>query len=137
MARLKRSSAVLEKATLRIAGMGSISPTPAFAHDLNLTEYNTRIQALQTQLTSYNAMLSKLDGMAEQLKQMEQELSNYSERMLMSVATQYGKSSVEYMQAGGSMRKRSSRHSSNSTSVPTVDSLTKLTSPNGKGAIVN
>lgn len=54
MARLKRSSMVLDKATLRISGMRSISETLEFSDSLNLAEYEKRIQTLQTKLLSYN-----------------------------------------------------------------------------------
>jgi hypothetical protein len=42
--------------------------------------------------------------------------------MLMSVATRYGKSSLQYMQAGGQLRQRSTR--STSTSTPAIASVT-------------
>lgn len=41
------------------------------------------------------------EGLAGKVELLEQELSSYSEKMLMSVATRYGKNSLQYMQAGG------------------------------------
>lgn len=109
MARLKRSSPTLEKALRRVAGMRSISPTLEFGDGLSLTEYDSRIQTLQTQLSNYNTLLSTLDEMAGRLSLIEAELRSYSEKMLMSVATRYGKDSLEYVQAGGKQRKSSRR----------------------------
>ncbi|GAX39257.1 hypothetical protein NIES4075_02080 [Tolypothrix sp. NIES-4075] len=109
MARLKRSSIVLDKATLRISGMRSISETLEFGDGLSLAEYERRIQTLQMKLSSYNTMLSTLDEAVGQIELLEEELRNYSEKMLMSVATRYGKNSLQYMQAGGKPRKSSKR----------------------------
>lgn len=112
MARLKRSSPTLQKALRRLAGMRSISPTLDFGNGLNLTDYDSRIQTLQTQLSTYNTLLSTLDEMAGRLSLIEAELRSYSEKMLMSVATRYGKDSLEYIQAGGKQRKNALLRSS-------------------------
>ncbi|MDX2216842.1 MAG: hypothetical protein SFY66_26485 [Oculatellaceae cyanobacterium bins.114] len=137
MARLKRNSAVLDKALLRMAGMRSIHETLEFGNGLSLVEYDTHIQALQTQLLSYNTMLSTLDEMAGRLGLMEQELRSYSEKMLMSVATRYGKDSLQYMQAGGKARKRLTRSTSSLAASPAMTpTVTTSTTTNGNGASV-
>jgi hypothetical protein len=132
MARLKRSSPVLEKAARRMAGMRSISDTLEFGDGLSLAEYNVRLQTLQTQLSSYNTMLSGLDEMKGRIALLEQELGSYSERMLMSVASRYGKDSLQYMQAGGKPRKRTVRQSSSAISTPTIAPVTS-SQMNGNG----
>ncbi|MFN6566590.1 hypothetical protein [Dendronalium sp. ChiSLP03b] len=132
MARLKRSSPTLEKALRRIAGMRSISSTLDFGNGLNLTDYDSRIQILQTQLSTYNTLLSTLDEMAGRLSLTEEELNSYSEKMLMSVATHYGKHSLQYVQAGGKPRQKSSRRSSNSQS-PSESTATLLNGANKNG----
>lgn len=132
MARLKRSSPTLEKALRRIAGMRSISPTLEFGNGLNLTDYDSRIQNLQTQLSTYNTLLSSIDEMAGRLSLIEQELGGYSEKMLMSVATHYGKDSLQYVQAGGKSRKKLSRRSSN-TQSPSKSTATILNGANNNG----
>ncbi|MCC5662763.1 hypothetical protein LC653_02150 [Nostoc sp. CHAB 5784] len=129
MARLKRSSPTLEKALRRIAGMRSISPTLEFGNGLNLTDYDSRIQTLQTQLSTYNTLLSSIDEMAGRLSLIEEELGGYSEKMLMSVATHYGKNSLQYVQAGGKSRKKLSRRSSN-TQSPSESTATILNGAN-------
>lgn len=132
MARLKRSSTTLEKALRRIAGMRAISPTLEFGNGLSVTDYNSRIQNLQTQLSAHNTLLSTLDEMAGRLSLNEEELRSYSERMLMSVATRYGKDSLQYIQAGGKPRQKSSRRSSNSQS-PSESTVTTMNGANNNG----
>ncbi|WP_373526491.1 hypothetical protein [Nostoc sp.] len=130
MARLKRSSTVLNKATRRIAGMRAISETLEFSNILSLTEYEKRIQTLQANLSSYNTMLSTLDEVVGQIQLLEQDLSNYSENMLMSVRTRYGKNSLQYVQAGGKRRQSNKRAS---TTQPT----TTMIIPNVDKAMTN
>ena len=131
MARLKRSSPTLEKALRRIAGMRSISLTLEFGNGLSLTNYDSRIQTLQTQLSTYT-LLSSIDEMAGRLSLIEEELRGYSEKMLMSVATHYGKDSLQYIQAGGKPRKKLSRRSSN-TQSPSESIATILNGANNNG----
>jgi hypothetical protein len=131
MARLKRSSPTLEKAQRRIAGMRSISPTLEFGNGLSLADYDSRIQALQTQLSTYNTLLSTLDEMAGRLSLTEAALRGYSEKMLMSVAAYYGRDSLEYVQAGGKQRKNSSRR------LSTIQSTTESTATSLNGASNN
>ncbi|MBD2464479.1 hypothetical protein H6G89_26080 [Oscillatoria sp. FACHB-1407] len=136
MPRPKRGSVVLNKAIRRAAGMRSISETLQFGDGLSLIEYDDRIQTLQMQLSSYNTMLSKLDEMAGHIGLLEQDLGSYSEKMLMSVATRYGKDSLQYMQAGGKVRKRSTR----SASTPAIASgvaTSAATNGNGTQAAVS
>jgi hypothetical protein len=132
MARLKRSSPTLEKALRRIAGMRSVSPTLEFGNGLSLTNYDSRIQTLQTQLSTYNTLLSSIDEMAGRLSLIEEELRGYSEKMLMSVATHYGKDSLQYIQAGGKPRKKLSRRSSN-TQSPSESIAATLNGVNNNG----
>lgn len=134
MARPKRGSAVLDSATRRNAGMRSISPMLEFGNGLSLTEYDARIQTLQAQLSSYNTMLSTLDEMAGRITLLEQDLRSYSERMLMSVATRYGKDSLQYVQAGGTLRKRTNRQSvSPSAIASTASAMSTSATTNGNG----
>jgi len=137
MARLKRGSVTLDKAMRRIAGMRSINGLVRFSDGLSLAEYDTRIQALQSQLSSYNTLLSGLDEMAGRITLMEQELGIYSEKMLMGVATRYGKDSLEYMQAGGTQRRRTLRRPSDATPADTIAPVPNTAAAtNGNGAPV-
>ncbi|BAY24778.1 hypothetical protein NIES2100_45750 [Calothrix sp. NIES-2100] len=132
MARLKRNSPTLEKALRRIAGMRWINPTLDFGKGLNVTEYDSRIQSLQNELSSYNNLISTLDEKAIRISQIEEELNRYSEKMLMSVATNYGRDSLEYMQAGGKPRKSSSPRSQNSQPA-SENTVTALNDANNNG----
>ncbi|MEH1908037.1 MAG: hypothetical protein V7L05_20850 [Nostoc sp.] len=122
MARLKRSSTALDKGTRRIAGMRSISETLEFGNGLSLVEYERRIQTLQTKLSSYNTMLSSVDEAMGQIELLEQDLISYSEKMLMSVRTHYGKNSLQYMQAGGKPRQSHKRPALNAALTTDSDS---------------
>ncbi|MBX9255360.1 hypothetical protein H1Q63_15665 [Desmonostoc muscorum CCALA 125] len=132
MARLKRSSQVLDKATRRIAGMQSISETLEFGDGLSVAEYEKRIQTLQTKLSSYNKMLSTLDEAAGQIELLEEDLSSYSERMLMSVRTRYGKNSLQYVQAGGKRRQSNKRASATAPTTTAIAPNVEKATTNGK-----
>lgn len=136
MPRLKRGSAVLNKAMRRIAGTRSISETLDFGNGLSVVEYDAHIQTLQTHLNDYNTMLSTLDEMAGKIELLEQDLRVYSEKILMSVATRYGKDSLQYMQAGGKIRKRSTRTTSE-TAIAPVNATSTVMNGNGTRAAVS
>ena len=125
MARLKRGSQILEQATRRIAGMRSISENLEFGDGLSVAEYERRIQTLQMKLSSYNKMLSSLDEAMGQIELLEDDLSKYSEDMLLSVRTRYGKNSLQYVQAGGKRRQSHKRPATNgeSTTAPTTAAI--------------
>jgi len=141
MARLKRVSAVLDRVARRMAGMRSIDQMLEFGNGLSLAEYDTCIQTLQTQISSYNTMLSGLDEMTGRIALLEQDLRSYSERMLMSVETRYDKDSLEYIQAGGKPRKRSTRNSINTPPTNAIASVavpdTEMATSNGTKATVS
>ncbi|MBD2194134.1 MULTISPECIES: hypothetical protein [Calothrix] len=71
--------------------------------------------------------------MAIRIAEIEEDLSTYSEKMLMSVATNYGKYSAEYAQAGGKPRKSSSRRSKTSPSSSESTVVTALNGVNNNG----
>ncbi|BAZ00111.1 hypothetical protein NIES37_40940 [Tolypothrix tenuis PCC 7101] len=120
MARLKRSSKVVDKAVRRISGMRSISETLDFGQGLSLAEYGRRIQTLQMKLSDYNKMLSSLDEAMGEIALLEEDLSNYSEKMLVTVGTRYGKHSFQYMQAGGKPRQTKKRTAANAKPTNTL-----------------
>jgi hypothetical protein len=114
MARLKRSSQILEKAEHRFAGLKSISETLDLGEGLTIDNYLLLIDSLRSQLVSYNESLSMIDRAAGTVQNTEQQLRTLSERMLIAVAAKYGKDSYEYEMAGGtrkSERKRPIRRS--------------------------
>lgn len=105
MGRLKRTSAVAEKAASRAAGMASISATLDLGNGLTLAAYNTAIEAISKpgtgKLAAYNAALAVTDQLLNELEAAEKSLGKLSETMLLAVAVKYGKDSSEYEKAGG------------------------------------
>ncbi|MCY7278068.1 MAG: hypothetical protein LH702_31115 [Phormidesmis sp. CAN_BIN44] len=112
MARRKRSSKVLEKADRRIASLRSINPDLNLGNGLTVDVYTTLITDMRDRLAAYNTVLSTVDKTYNDMLLIEQKLGDYSELLLLGVATKFGKSSDEYEMAGGvkkSDRKRSTR----------------------------
>ncbi|BAY89106.1 MULTISPECIES: hypothetical protein [unclassified Tolypothrix] len=135
MARQKRSSKVLERAVRRAASMNSIDPNLDVGNGLTLPGFRSLIERMQTQEYAYNTALSNLDGLYREMLQIEQELGDMTELILLGVATKFGKSSVEYGQAGGvpkNQRRRLTKSESSATnSQPT--SLIASVNNNGNG----
>ena len=107
MARQKKTSAVIEKAELRIASLKSIGNTLDFNGGLTVANYEAKVAEAKAMLEAYNTKLSELDGMLNAYQDKEQEVRSFSTRMLAAVAAAYGKESSEYEQAGGT---RTSEH---------------------------
>ena len=121
MARRKRSSKVLEKADRRIASLRSISPDLNLGNGLTVDVYTNLITDMRDRLAAYNTVLSTVDKTYNDMLLIEQKLGDYSELLLLGVATKYGKSSDEYEMAGGvkkNERKRSTRKSNTTPATP-------------------
>jgi hypothetical protein len=102
MARIKKTnSPILEKATLRAAGLQAIAPNLDFGQGLTIKAYNQMIQEMRTKMAAYNAALSTIDQTKAEIMELERNLGDFSDRMLTGVATQYGKNSPQYSMAGG------------------------------------
>ena len=114
MARRKRSSRSLGKAEVRLASIKSISPTLDVGESLTVKDYTEKIESLRKSLEAYNTTLSTIDVLLTQLIENEQDLADYSEKILRGIAYKYGNNSHEYQMAGGtrkSDRKRTVRQS--------------------------
>ena len=112
MPRPKRSSPVLDKAQNRSDALATIDPKLNLGADLALTGYNAKIAALDAKVKEYNDLLAQTDSTSTVLDEMEAQLADLNERMLKGVASQYGRDSAEYGQAGGTRKsdiKRSPR----------------------------
>ena len=109
MARTKRTSAVLETARQRLAGLKSINPAPDFGTTLTLTGYETDITTLSEKLDSYNEQLSALDSLQNGLDSAETALREKNTRILSAAEAHYGPDSSEYEQAGGTRRSERKR----------------------------
>src|SRR5437763_14522147 len=109
MARAKRSSAVLEAARRRLAGLKSITPAPDFGPNLKVSDYEQEINDLSAKIDNYNQRLSSLDDLLNDIEADERNLRAKNTRMLSASEAQYGTNSRQYGQAGGtptSERKR-------------------------------
>ncbi|MBV9927904.1 MAG: hypothetical protein JOZ96_22985 [Acidobacteria bacterium] len=101
MARLKRSSAVLETARQRLSGLKNITPKPNFGPTLNLEQYEQEIDACEQTLNQYNDTIALLDRLANDLEAAEEQLREKNQRMLSATRAYYGPDSNEYETVGG------------------------------------
>ncbi|MCC5645237.1 hypothetical protein LC607_20285 [Nostoc sp. CHAB 5824] len=100
----KRNSLALTKAERRIEGIQMINSELNFGNGLSIASYNTRILELRDKLAAYNQARAMVDKTQNSLVEAERELNSYSEQMLLSVASRYGKNSDEYGMAGGTRK---------------------------------
>ncbi len=105
MARQKRSSRTLEKAQQRLDGIQSVDPKLDAGAGFTAVGYQKMIGELRAEISIYNTALSNVDELTNRVAEKESAVAEYSERMLLGVAAQYGKDSHEYEKAGG-VRKR-------------------------------
>jgi hypothetical protein len=112
LARLKRSSTILETARQRLSGLKSITPKPNFGPALDIDEFEQDINAFGTSLDKYNETVSLLDQMQNALEGDEAKLNDKNRRMLAATGAQYGPNSSQYEGVGGtrtSERKRTTK----------------------------
>ncbi len=141
MSRPIRNSKVLDAAMRRHAGMRSIDDQLDFGEGLSLANYDTAIQEVKTLLYEYNLLNAEVARRGAQLAIAEAALKTRSENMLTCVGGRYGKTSLEYGTAGGTIRQRRSK-TATATPLSTVTPLsvtnvvngTFASSANGAGA---
>lgn len=104
MARIKKSSKILEESNARLAGIKSINPQLDLGNGMTTQIFGEKIIDVATTLNEYNTMLSTIDEKLSIFEQKELELKDFHERILLAVAVKYGKDSVEYEMAGGTKK---------------------------------
>lgn len=109
MARVKRSSSVLETAKRRLAGLKSINPLPDFGPNLKLNDYEQAINALGTKIETYNGLLASLDDLQNQIQADEKMLRTTNARMLSASEAHYGPDSSQYELTGGTRQSERKR----------------------------
>lgn len=109
MARRKRSSATLDNARQRLAGLKSIRDKEQLGPRLSVEAYEQRIIAFAAKLSEYNGMLALLDQLLNELQRQERELQTETARMLAGVGAHFGPDSSEYEQAGGTRKSERKR----------------------------
>ena len=98
-----RGSAALDKAERRLASMKSIAEDLDLGYGLSVEAYDQLIDEMRDILEAHNTLLSEIEESRKNVSQMEKVLSDLSTRMLTGVATRYGRNSIEYAKAGGSV----------------------------------
>ncbi|MEH1841775.1 MAG: hypothetical protein V7L20_24265 [Nostoc sp.] len=81
---------------------------------MSVKDYTVKIEALRQSLEAYNTTLSTIDILLTQILENEEDLADYSEKILRGIAYKFGNNSYEYQMAGGtrkSDRKRIVRQS--------------------------
>ena len=114
------SSASVDKAERRIAGLRSINPALDLGKGLTVEAFTDLIETTRRRVAAYNTTLSLLDADRAAMLEAEKTLMALSEKMLLGVAFEYGKDSAEYEMAGGvrkSQRKRPVRRISEKAAV--------------------
>jgi uncharacterized protein YukE len=109
MSRLKKSSAILNKARRRMAGLRSIDAALDMGNGLSVDAYNAKADALEKTVDAYNQLLSSLDEQLNIFQKEEKELAEMSDRMLKGVGSVYGLDSNEYEMAGGTRKSEKKR----------------------------
>ncbi|MBN3958707.1 hypothetical protein [Nostoc sp. NMS8] len=126
MARPKRNSRILGKAETRLASIKSINSSLDVGEGLSVKDYTVKIERLRQSLEAYNTTLSTIDILLTQIVENEENLADYSEKILRGVAYKFGNNSYEYQMAGGtrkSARKRLMRQSVVSVAQPAPTGL--------------
>lgn len=101
MARQKKLSDPLEKASQRLNALRSIDPALDLGGGLTLSAFESKITAARTALDAYNSLLTQVDAAYNQFLASEEAVNEFSQRMLSGIASRFGKDSDQYEQAGG------------------------------------
>ena len=104
MARLKKSSAVLDTARKRLAGLRAISPAPNFGPELTAAIYDAKVTSTSGKLDSYNQLLSTADQVLNEYNAEEKELGDLNRRFLSAGEAHFGPDSSEYEMLGGTRK---------------------------------
>lgn len=109
MSRRKRSSTVLEKVERRISGMMTIKEDLDFGDGLSFEAFKISASDVREKQQQYNAILSEVDGLYNDLMQAEEELGEMADHMLSAVKARFGRDSSQYEKAGGVRRSERKR----------------------------
>lgn len=109
MNKLKTTSTALTKAQQRITGLRSIDENLDFGNGFSVSAYQTSITTMQDRLEVYNNAQLALTEAKKLMAVADKSLAQMNDRVLVSVASKYGRDSIEYKKSGGipsSERKR-------------------------------
>lgn len=108
--RRKRLSATLERAEVRAASIDSIEAKLDLGNGHTLEMYWQTINELRAKQQKYNALLSSVDKLYNELLADERTLGEMSEYMLSGVKVKFGHDSYEYEMVGEVRRTERKRH---------------------------
>jgi hypothetical protein len=121
MARLKKTSPVLETARQRLAGLKSFKNPPDFGPNLTVAGYEAKSNSTSAKLDAYNQSLAMSDQLQNEFQAAEAELNEMNRRILSAGEAIYGPDSSEYEMLGGtrkSERKRPTRKGGTGGTTP-------------------
>ena len=104
MARQRRTSAVLETARQRLAGLKKIDPAPNLGPNLSIQGYEGVINGLGAVSDSHNQLAAQMDDSSNAFDAKEAETADFSRRILSAVEAQFGPDSSEYEMVGGTRK---------------------------------
>jgi len=87
-----------------LAALQSINVALDMGNGLTVRAYGQLIDDARQKLEAYNTALSIVDQSSNAVEDAEKVIAEWTERMLIAVAYQYGKNSDEYQMAGGTRR---------------------------------
>ena len=100
---------------MRLAGIQSINRSLNLGNGLSVEEFNALIEETRSKLLAYNSALSAIDKARNDVLDLEKKLGDYTENILLGVASRFGKKSDEYEMAGGVRKDRRRRRRSTSS----------------------
>ena len=112
MARIKKTSKIIEDAKTRLAGLKSIDFNLDLGNGITVAVFEDKLKKAGDSLESYNTSLSIADEKRNTFEIAAADLNDMYERVLLGVGAKFGKDSIEYEKAGGtrkSERKRPSK----------------------------
>ncbi|MBD2109834.1 hypothetical protein [Nodosilinea sp. FACHB-13] len=112
--------AILEKAELRATSMVSIEPELDLGNGRTLEMYWEAINAMRAKQQKYNALLSNVNSLYNELLAEERTLGEMSEHMLSGVKVKFSRNSHEYEMAGGERRSDRKRAQRKTVAVPST-----------------
>ena len=121
MARIKKTSAVVETARKRLVGLKSFKEPPNFGPNLTVPMYEAKEKSVSAKLDLYNQALAAADQLQNEFLAEEAELNDLNRRFLAAGEAHYGPDSSEYELLGGkrkSERKRPTRKGSGGGNTP-------------------
>lgn len=104
MARREKGSAAFDKLDQRLSGLKAIDENLDLGGGISVSEVTTKLSSYDKELEEYNIMLKNLDVKLHKINDLEDEANSLSEKILIAVASKFGKDSDEYAMAGGTRK---------------------------------